>query len=263
MAEIYAYRHFGDRLLRRKDGVLDDPDWAALALQPDVVLLEVGGTATVGDYSVQVVPDPDAEIPTPNLVSFTRVAETNDGIATGLVAAFVLELDDTLARYYSAAVIATAAGLNFIALTLLADAPGHTLTLAAPAPGTLVATPDGYFPIAATMSNIKPVDAITRDQIAFAFVAVDSSGDVLPNDNTCTMTLQVVRVVERRSRYDGVDAPARPGGVTSSVQFELHSIETELRIAFDGGRFGVRISALANLPTSTKGIEVYYRFVGS
>lgn len=93
-------------------------------LLAQISVLTVGGTASAGDYVITAT-GPDGEVVT---ATFTRVAETNDGISDGLLAA--VNDDDAWAN------IAEASDSGTDELTLTFVHPGRVYTIVTSAPGT-------------------------------------------------------------------------------------------------------------------------------
>ena len=270
---IYPFREFEDRLLRRKDGARDDPDWAGLMYPPSLLLVEVGGVAASGNYDIQITPDPDARdgagqpLVVPDVIRYAATVppDTNADIATGLAAAADVLIASTaagtLSPYYRDAFVATNAGTTFVGLLERHDAPRYTLSFAQPGGATLSADAGGDLPLSRITSNVRGHDASSRTQLALAFVPVDGSGDPLPDNNGCTFSLEVVREVERFSVYDPSNAIKPTSGVTSDVEVAGWPMTDEYRTPWDGGCFGVRLSNMVNTPTSYAGMEIRYRLV--
>lgn len=104
-----------------------DVDSYTNEMLPQISVVTVGGTATAGNYVITAT-GPDGEQVS---ATFTRVAETNDGISDGLLAA--INTDDDWANV----AVATDSGVDELTLTFVQTGRAYSFTLSAPAPGTL------------------------------------------------------------------------------------------------------------------------------
>lgn len=259
----YPKRRYADRLLRSKVGILDDPDWPVLGIPPGVSVVNVAAVAAAAAYTMQVNPlDPDENIPA--LVSATGVAGDEAATAAAIAAAVVVDINAApvagigqLGAYFDDA---TSVGDN-VYLWTKATAPRSTRTFAGPT--ALTPSPDDEWPITAVTSNQRDYHTTQpgADTLAVAFVPVDGSGDVLPDDNGMLFTVQIVRYVERIRRSDSDNAIPRTPGVTVSVATTSHPVSREYRVPWYGGRFGIRVSSIATVPTGFVALEMYYREV--
>ncbi len=262
---IYAFPEHADIRLRRKYGTPADPNFVGLQRDLDLIEVQISGTAAAGVYSIQAAPL-DSAVATPAAVSFTRAAENNAAIIAALDSAFDTPItggvqgvaDGALFRYYSAV---TSSGTSLF-LRVKPDAPPHRLTLTTPDVGSiLTALPDDVYPIARTSSNIRGDHSLARNALAVAFVSLDSSSEPNDDNNTCTLDVELVRVVERRYPWDTPNTPERTRGVTSSEAVTTHPIRDELRVPNDGGRYTIQINGITNAPTDHASLEVWIREV--
>jgi len=264
----YPHPIFEDKILRIKDDTtVADRDWAADQVDPNTFVVTVGGVADDGDLTVQITPFDTDAYTTPSAIVFTRDGgETLAQSASGLHDAAEAALDSTDAAYdedlvpYLESVSYTAAGtaVDFLPKP---DAPPFAVTITGTGGTmTLSIAPDDEWPICAVGKNLRGEFTVAPTELAVSFTPLNSSGVPIPDDNACTLTVEHVRVVERRSRLALPNEALRPVGVvaSSSVAMNLHD---ELRVPFDGGRWTVQMSALTNPPTNIDTIEVRYRQV--
>lgn len=268
--KLYTRPEFADKLLRIRvieGSFVADPDWAALQRSPDVVVVTVGGTPDADDYTLQLVPMAGAtylgaDVATPDPATYTADGgDANTDIATGLAAEIttLIGSEDAPGDLWIYYVSAVAVGAN-VFLTLRHDAPRHSLTLTAPAGATLVAAAnDEAYPIMSTQSPVRSHDAEQCAEVAVSFIPIDEDGDPIANDSGCTIDVEAIRLVERRSPYATPNAPDPSVGVTSSQLEEGFDLNDEFRLPLDGGRWTVRLAAITNPPTGLYAIEMRQR----
>lgn len=255
------------RLRRKTDTTVDDPAWSANHYDPSALIANLGGTASDGDYEITIEPvDPAvADID----ITFNRAAgETNAQILDGLlVEAQALSRvpgpahsgDGELQEYLDYVKLRED-GSSLLFLAVKDSAPPFTVSMSAPGTGTLAPLPVDTWPICRTWSPYpKRQGTSNPTQIELIPVMVDSSGDPLPN-GTATIDIRPVNVIERRLVTDDAQTQRRVlcGG---AVETTGHPMGQPLRVPFNGGQFGVEISAVTNPHGSIVAVEVWAREV--
>jgi hypothetical protein len=242
------------RRLRRKDDTTDDPTWIASMLSPNTILITIGGTASDGDYTFNVIAaDPEVgTIP----ATFERAdGESNTEIATELAAVIQgLITDGTLSSYLSAV---TSSGAVVYA-TVSTDSPAFTTSTAeTTATGTIVATPDDTWPIARPLVHQRGMERRVV-AVEMAFTPVSSADVALPDDNSMTLTVEVVEGIIRATHTSqGLNM-----AVTSSASVTGQSVRDKMRFEINGADlFGLRLTSLTNTPTSYDALEVWIKEV--
>lgn len=265
--QLYRDASLTDKVLRRKDDTAtNDPDWQTDMIDPGAFYCTVGGTAEAGDLVMTITPVNPAH-PTPDPVTFSVTTETEAEAAEGFYDALVAALASssgiapTLAQYISRAEYVAAA--QVVQVIPNPYAKRFTVALTGQGGMTFVVTPDDTFPITAFSAKMAGdhLKTTPRD-VVFSVYVVDSDDDIVAK-GTCTFTVEVLRAVER---YDPVnDVALRPGvedvGENSGLTLSGVTPGESIRVPMGGGRFGVRIHTVANLPASGDALEVRWRDV--
>lgn len=246
------------RRLRRKVGTTDDPTWVASQLSPNTIQITIAGTASDGDYTFNTI-DADPEIGT-IASTFTRGSgETDAQIATGLAAEITTLIGTsaspgTLYRYYESATASSTA----VNVKVKADAPAFTTSTAeTTATGTIAEEPDDTWPIARPLVHQRGSERRVV-AVEIAFVAVDSSGVALADNNSMTLTVEIVESIIRATHK----TQSLNDAVTSSASVSGQSIRDKMRFEINGADlFGLRLTSLTNTPTSYAALEVWIKEV--
>lgn len=250
------------KLLRIKDDTANDPDWADTQVDPNSFLLTVGGTASNGNYTVNIVPvDPTRSTVTN---TFNRAGgETNAQIADQVEQLLTADLaaGGTLDDYLESA---TDDGAGVITVIVHPNAPPFTVTTSAPGAGTLTVSPDDTFPITRVGKFFRgQLGDMSRLEVAF--IPIDSSGNPLEDDNGMTFNVEILDTIIRASQPIGIrGAPLTSDtyavGVTSSTTSTAHAVNDKLTVEMNGStRFGVRLDTLTNTPTGYDALEIWVR----
>lgn len=251
------------RRLRRKDDTgTDDPDWLALGLNPNSFVLTFAGTATNGNYDFNLTPLSPTTYPPSEAETLT--AEQNRVVRSGGTPATHADLAAAMHALIQADIAAGGSLEDYIKSSRVVgdtvqvvvkdDSPPFIVTTAAPAPGTLVVTPDDIFPIGRPFVHTRGAE---RDVTAIdiMFVVVDSSNEVLIPSGT--LSFQGVQGIRR-------DSQTRPTltryGVGGSVEATGQNVETIQRLNLNGADiFGVRMFTFAGLAGTVDAVEVWYK----
>jgi hypothetical protein len=232
----------GWKLLRALNSDGDDPDWLGDLLDPDTMLLTVGGTASDGLYEVTFT-SADGSIVV--VSSFDRQAgESNAEIGTALAA----EIATDMASYISSATSDTAVISAVWGRADEALIPKFTVTLSAPGSGALSLAPGVTWPITAQLPYELMQNFGTATSVRVVAVAVDSSGDVLPHEGTANLTL-----VEMIRRPDGSFVAVGD----TAVAADIGSIDANTINGAD--RWTLRVDTIANESGSLDTLELWYR----
>lgn len=243
-------RWIRDVRIRLKEDISDaDREWSLEQVDPDTVEIVVGGTTSVGDYVINVEPeDGSATVP----ITFTRVAQTDAQIATGLAAAALVS-----AGAFFRAASATSATIR---LAVKPGAKPFRITLVDPGTATLTLERDEIYPLSGVFTFERPACFGPSTALCVTFVAVDADDIPLEDDNACVFDFRALRIVDR---HLDSDQPAnwgrRPVAIAKSVLTEDAVLGEEYRVPFNGGRVAFELSALTNEPTGTAGVEIWVR----
>jgi len=258
-----AYPHYRDanltdRRLRRKDDLVDDPDTLTDQYDPGTIFAVVGGVAQAGNLTAQFTPLDTAKFPTPDPVVFAVTTETLAQGAAALYAAFNTALGATagvpnnrhLGRYIER-VEYTAAGTG-VRIVPNPFAPPFLPTMSGAGTMTLTFTPDDTFPITGVAAkqvgkNVGPPGAVVLS--VHSVTAADDVNGI----GSCTFDLEVLRVVER---FDPVTSQQLRPGVRSLGTLTGVTLGEEITVPLGGGRFGVRVTNIANQPSGHDAFDV-------
>lgn len=236
------------KLLRTKVDTADDPDYAALYLHPNSATYTVGGVTANGNYTITIAGVAN---------TFDRqAAETDAQIATELYDLIVADMASGGSLYDYVESI-TDDGAGVLTITYKVTRERFVVSTSAPGGASITAAPADTFPIVAGLPYYRGALG-QMSVIELAFVAVDATdGNVLPDDNAMTMTVQIIETVKRAT----TQARAALGvGITSTAALAAASIRNKVRVELNGAiHVGLRLSTLANTPTSFAELEVWYR----
>lgn len=256
-----------DRRLRRKDDTGDDNDYYTDQVDPGAIYATVGGVADNGNLTVTITPADTVKYPTPDAVVFTRTTETLNESAEGLYDAIVADLaiDTTtmqaanrhLPKYIMRAEYTAATAI--VRIVPNPFAPPFTVTMTGTGGTmTLTFTPDDTFPI--TGYSAKHVGAnvdTPPTHVILTVHAVTTANEIL-GIGTCTFDLQGLRVIDR---HDPITGTTWRPGVEDEGSLTGLTLGEPVEMPLGGGRFGVRITNIANAPATTDALEVRWREV--
>lgn len=266
---LYRESALTDKVLRRKDDTAtNDPDWQTDQVDPGAFYAAVGAAPEAGPLTMTITPV-DPRDPTPDPVVFTVTTETQAQAAEGFYDALVDDLASTagvpnnthLALYISRAEYVAAA--TSVQVVPNPYAKRFTVALTGTGGMTFTITPDDIFPITAFSAKMASnAQKTTPRDLVVSVYAVTSANDNVAK-GTCTFTLEILRAVER---YNPVtNELLRPGvadvGENSGITLSSVTPGEEIRLPMGGGRFGVRIHTVANLPAAADALEVRWRDV--
>lgn len=262
MSSLYRDANLTDKRLRRKDDTaVDDADSYTTQVDPGAIYITTGGVADAGDLTITITPV-DARNPTPDPIVATITTETLAESAEALYDAVVADLAATAdpdVRNRLSAYIARAEYTAATQVARLIPQPGaHKFTVTVTGTGgtmTLTLSPDDVFPITAWSAKQVGANVGAPGEVALTVNAVTSADEILAI-GTCTFDMQVLRVIER---YDPVNQIERRPAVADLGTLTGLTLGEEVRVPMGGGRFGVRITNLANAPGSTDALDVRWR----
>jgi hypothetical protein len=257
----HLYRDRTDRRLRRKDDTsADDPDTYTNQWDPGTFIGTVGSIAA-GSLTVTITPI-DARHPTPAPITVTITTETDAQAAAAVVAEVAdrlssvdanADFDPYLRHYLSRAEYTAATAVA----RFVPNPNGHKFTVVLSAVGgaTFTLSPDDVFPITAWSAKQVGSSESTPGEAVLSVYAVTTADEVLAI-GTCTFDVQILRATER---YDAVTSTELRPGVADLGTLTGLTLGEEFRVPMGGGRFGVRITNIANAPGSTDALDVRYR----
>ncbi len=231
----------------------DDPAWVTNQVDPDSFQTTVGGAATAGAYTLTLTPE-DGSAAIVN--TFTRVAEDNTGIATGLNADIVAKIPGTLDPYLRGSSSALAILQTLVRIDDTPFLRRFQVSTTAPGAGTLVAGPDDIFPITERFSFFQTPPGEV-EKIWLSFVAVDASDEPVANNADLRFDVKLVERIDRGAALDLSVA----NGVTSTTSVTGLSVENEIEVPINGTQgVGIHIANITGPPTPDfDAIEVWWR----
>lgn len=247
--------------LRLKGNTTDDTNWRGTQVSPHRVTFSVGGTATAGAYSFriqgQVVTLRGAQKAIDQTVTFTRVGQTNAQIAAALETN-----GDANAELAKLGIVIGSSSTD----VTVDFPPGAEVffTLAAPAPGTLMASE----PLLPIVSSAPVFAGATNDvgSVEVMVLAKDDAGATLLAPGTGTQTsfsLEVIEIAVVKDVSTGGVVSYRQviGGTTALASQELcRPITVPVRGA---GYWTIRLHTFANAVSGTDSYEVIWREGGT
>lgn len=216
----------------------------------------VGGVATAGAYILSVVPASGA---TPIPIQFVRVAENNNQIAAGLLAAANTLLavqaggasKETVLRTFVQSASVSSATLSLI---MQPGAPPFRLARTVPGAGTITIDPDDRFPINYAALGSSPVGPRTKFHITV--VPVNNARVPLdPGGQTIDITAR--RMIDGEL-LEGVPTPVRVSSSESFVGLPLNECWT---LEANGGRWCFELANLSGAIAGLYELEVWVREV--
>lgn len=232
----------GWRLLRTMDGTAD-PDWLGELEDPDTAILLVGGTASDGNYDIDlVVSDSQGNAIETLQARFERAAaETNAEIATALLADAVTE--------FATYLIDTADDASAEIRLTFDPAYNYTLSLTAPGSGSITPDPGLMFPITAGMSHGAMRGEGVPTRLSVVAIGIDD-GALLGHEGTVDM--QLVEMLPRVDRTGEI-----PIGRTTTADTPLGEVAT---FTMSGAkRWTIRVTDPTNLNAGLTDVEIWYR----
>lgn len=254
-------QHLVYKRLRRKDDAADDPDWYTSQWDPGMFQGTVASVAA-GSLTVQITPVDTERWPTPDPIAVTITTETAAQAAEAVyneavshLTSSAVDFDGDLALYIERMEYTSASAV--VRFVPRPGAPRFVVTMTPTGGGmTFTLSPDDTFPIT-THSAQGVGEKPAPTHVVLSVHSVTSSDEVL-GIGTCTFDLQGLRVVDR------VNAPQLQGlrpGVADEGTLTGLTLGEPVVLAVGGGRWGVRITNLANAPAGHDALAVHYHEV--
>lgn len=255
------------RLRLKTDPTAADLDWAGTITTPNRLTALVGGTATAGVYSLQLVGKVftrTGQIDVDFTATITRVGETSGQIATDLGGDFTLGTVTTASPVLLSSLGITASVDTATVTILFPPNANITVTAVAPAPGTITMALGTVVPISASAPHYARGGESSMNGVVVMVNAMDdAAGTILLAPGTGTQTtfdLQGVEICE----VETVDArgdrtyTTRYGRTTTLTGCTLGN---EYQIPLRGAKYWtVRVASIpADAVASTGSYEIVYR----
>lgn len=250
------------RLRLKNDPTVDDVSWATTNVTPNRAEVLIGGTATVGAYSIRLlgtVRRQSGDISVDCTVSAVRAAETSAQMAAVLEALL------------DAAVVKSGSDITLASLGIVASVSSATITIVFPPDahitlsGSAVAPATVTFPLTNTVPICAPAPlagnfgSADSNGVVVVLNQMDDAGETLLAPGSSTISLQVVELIELvRLRSDGTKSISYRYAGMATLTGMSFGVPIELPVR-GAKHWTVRLLTDASLDANCDSIEVIYR----
>lgn len=256
--------------LRLKIGTGDDPDWRGTQTTPNYLTAEVGGTTTAGDYTITLVGKiytrTGGALDVNFTASFTRAAETDAQIATGLVADFTTGTINAGSPVLLSTVGITAS-VDTATITIVFP-PNCDITASSTDPGSASITwaLGQIMPITGSAPHYARAGASSVNGVVVQVSAMDDAGETLldPEDGGTdqTFVIEALEVCTVERVVNGVTQYQQR--IASIETIAAAQLNTQYILQLRGAKYWtVRLLTFAENIANVDSYEVAYRDASS